>query len=156
LCKLAPQELIDQARDFRFVAEELIELGSFENERPHLALGDHRRSGRLFRQERDLSDEIASFQMRHLAACDRHSDAASANEVDLLERFILNGQRRAIGEIAKRAGGQQTRNLCIVEADKDAAQRRRVRPSRTTRTRSPAAPANIRAPAAAAPTYTRI
>ena len=119
--KLAPQELIDQARDLRFVAEELIELGPFEDERPAITVA----VAGVSPSERDLSDEIASFQMRHLAACDRHSDAASANEVDLLERFILNGQRRAIGEIAKLAGGQQTRNLCIVEADKDAAKQSR-------------------------------
>jgi hypothetical protein len=38
LRKLAPQELIDQARDLRFVAEELIELGPFEDERPAITV----------------------------------------------------------------------------------------------------------------------
>ncbi len=120
--ELATEKLIDQASNFRFIAEELTERASVEGERPNVALGYHCRCGRLFGQERHLADEVASFQMRHFAVGDRHSDAASANEGKPLERLVLFGQRRAIGKIAKLAGGEQTRDLRIVETGKDTAQ----------------------------------
>jgi len=46
-----------------FMAEELIELTCFKHECPHGTLSDHRSCGRLFSQESDLANEVASFQV---------------------------------------------------------------------------------------------
>lgn len=120
--QLTTEKLIDQTRDCRFIAEEPAERARFKYERSRIVLGNHRRGGRLFRQESDFTNEVAPFQMRDLTARDRHSDAAIANEIKPLECLILFGQRRAPSDIAQLAGEQEPRNLCIVEAGEDIAQ----------------------------------
>ena len=105
-----------RASNSRLIAEELTELYTFKGERPHVALGNHCRRGRPFRQESDFAYEVASFQMRDLTASDRDAEAARANEENSFQRLIFRGQRRAIGNIAKLAGDEQARDLQIVEA----------------------------------------
>ena len=61
--EFATQKLINKARDFRFMAEELMEFTCFKHECPHGTLSNHRSCGRLFSQESDLANEVASFQV---------------------------------------------------------------------------------------------
>ena len=46
--EFATQKLIDKARNFCLLVEELSELAPFKGERPHGALSNHRRRGRPF------------------------------------------------------------------------------------------------------------
>jgi hypothetical protein len=98
--EFATQKLIDKTRDFRFIAEDLIELTCLKHECSHGALSNYRSCGRFFSQESDLANEVAFFQVRDLTASDRDPNAACANEEKFSERLILFGQRRAPGDFA--------------------------------------------------------
>ena len=80
VCEFAPQKLIDEPCDFRFIAEESTQRCSLEYEGANTVLGDHGSRGRLLGQKGDLTNEVAFLQVRDLTTGDSHSHMARANE----------------------------------------------------------------------------
>jgi hypothetical protein len=122
--EIASQKLIDKARYFRFIAEELVEFGSLEDERSHAVVGNDGRCGWLLGQESDFADEVAFSHIRDLTSRDIDLHMARANKEQRFERLVFLGQRRALGDIIEPTGDEQPRNLCVVEAGEDTAEQR--------------------------------
>ena len=80
LGEFASQKLINKARYFRFIAEELVEFGPLEDERSHAIIGNDGRSGWLLGQESDFADEVALLQVRDLTSRDSDLHMARANK----------------------------------------------------------------------------
>jgi hypothetical protein len=109
LGEFASQKLIDKARYFRFIAEELVEFGPVEDERSHAILGNDGRCGWLLGQESDFADEVALLQVRDLTSRDSDLHMARANKEQRFERLVFLGQRRALGDARRRAAAQSVR-----------------------------------------------
>jgi len=122
LGEFASQKLIDKARYFRFIAEELVEFAPLEDERSHAILGNDGRRGWLLGQESDFADEVALLHVRDLRSCDSDLCVTLANKEQRFERLVFLGQRRALGDIIKLPGDEQPRNLYVVEAGEDTAE----------------------------------
>src|SRR4029078_1141438 len=121
LGEFASQKLIDKARYFRFIAEELVEFAPVEDKRSHAILGNDGRCGWVLCQESDFADEVALLQVRDLRSCDSDLRMALANKEQRVEQLVFLRQSRALGDIIELPGDEQPRNLYVVEAGEDIA-----------------------------------
>ena len=73
VCEFASQKLIDEPCDFRFMAEEPTQHGSFEYEGADAVLGAHGSRSWLLGQKGDLTNEVAFLQVRDPGMCHSHN-----------------------------------------------------------------------------------